>query len=299
MSVVFNLQRYSLHDGPGIRTTVFLKGCPLRCWWCHNPESQSPDPELVIRAERCTGCGACARVCPHGAIVDVSGILVYSREKCAFCGKCAAVCVSQSRVMLGREKTVEQVMAEIVRDTIFYDESGGGVTFSGGEPLSQPDFLADLLDACRKQGISTAVDTCGFVAKDTLLGIAQKTDLFLYDLKVMDSVKHERYTGVPNAVILDNLRALSETASAVIVRIPLVPGINDDEENLTATGRFLADLSDSWPVSILPYHDTGSHKYARLGKLWRMGSTASPTEKACAQASRILEGFGLTVSIGG
>lgn len=297
--MIFNLQKFSLHDGPGIRTTVFFKGCPLQCWWCHNPESQAPGRELMIRAERCIGCGECARNCPHGAIGNGPGGLATRREKCAVCGACAVVCGPQARVMTGREETVAAVLAEIEKDLVFYDESGGGVTFSGGEPLSQPGFLLELLMACRERGIHTAVDTCGFASRDTLLGIAGAADLFLYDLKVMDRARHERYTGVSNELILDNLGALAEKHPAVAVRIPLIPGVNDDAKNIMETGRFLSRVPNIRQVTVLPYHPTGMAKYAGLGKVYRLGDTAPPPQQVVDRARRILQGCGLTVSIGG
>lgn len=201
--LVFNIQKYSIQDGPGIRTTVFLKGCPLRCWWCHNPESLSPKPEIVILEARCRLCGECLQVCPNDAIFAENGGFRYDVEACALCGTCVEACPSGARQMVGTRMTVPEVMAEISKDRIFYDDSRGGVTFSGGEPLMQPRFLRDLLAACRAQSIHTTVDTCGFGTREYLLSIAPLTDLFLYDLKAIDEAKHLQYTGVSNSSILD------------------------------------------------------------------------------------------------
>lgn len=209
--VVAHIQRFSLHDGPGIRTTVFLKGCPLNCLWCHNPESRASRPEIMVVESRCIRCGRCASVCPNQLASDSIAFDQQPGAVCRLCGACVKACPSAARQMVGRQMTVGEVLDEIRRDTIFYDDSQGGVTFSGGEPLAQPQFLGSLLTACAAEGIHTAVDTCGFAAAEQVLAMAARADLILYDLKMLDDAKHTRLTGVSNALILDNLRAAART----------------------------------------------------------------------------------------
>jgi len=297
--MIFNLQRYSLHDGPGIRTTVFLKGCPLRCRWCHNPESQDPRRELLLYPERCIGCGACLAHCPHGAVREVEKRLLTDRSRCRACGSCVPSCAAGARALTGREVTPDTVLAEIEKDLVFYDTSGGGVTFSGGEPLAQPHFLEEMLTRCRERGIHTAVDTCGFASRETIGAVARYTDLFLYDLKLMDEGRHREHTGVSNRPVLENLAFLADHHLRVIVRFPLVAGVNDDEANVHATGRFVASLPEIRRVSILPYHHTARAKYERLGRPYRPGTDGPPSDAVVMRTRAILEEYGLGVTIGG
>ncbi|MGI6619997.1 MAG: glycyl-radical enzyme activating protein [Bacillota bacterium] len=300
--IIFNIQKYSVHDGPGIRTTVFLKGCPLRCKWCHNPEGLSCGPELVVFQTRCVGCGMCVRACPTGAVSLSRNtsvrISVTDRAKCTVCGRCAGVCPTQAREVAGTPTTPDWVMEQVLKDRIFYEQSGGGVTFSGGEPLMQPGFLLELLKRCKAEGLHTAVDTSGYVPWDSLEQTAPLTDLFLYDIKLMDSIRHLEYTGVSNQPILDNLERLSRAHNAVIARIPVIPGVNDDAGNIEATGQFLAGLG-IMKASILPYHNIGSDKYARLGKRYALKHIERPSDEAIWRLKDRLEGFGLAVKIGG
>jgi pyruvate formate lyase activating enzyme len=297
--IVFDIKKFSIHDGPGIRTTIFFKGCPLRCWWCHNPEGLAPEPELMVQANRCIKCDACLDVCAHGAISWDGDEVFTDAEKCVRCGACVAACYAEARQIVGREMTVTQVMAEIERDVPFYDESSGGATFSGGEPLLQWDFLLELLRACKARGIHTAVDTCGFAPWEVLDGVREVVDLFLYDLKLMDDARHREFTGVSNALILSNLQALSQRGHDTVVRLPLIPGINDDEENLQKMGSFAAALPSLIRIDILPYHGLGDEKYGRLKKPYNLSETRPPPEEKVAEAVRILEGFGLQVEVGG
>ena len=297
--MVFDIRKYSLHDGPGIRTTVFLKGCPLDCWWCHNPESKAFAPELVYRAERCIGCGACVRSCPREALMFSAQGVWRHKDRCNTCGVCAAVCPSEALEVAGRPMTVGEVMKEVRSDILFYDESGGGVTVSGREPLSQPDFLVELLRACGAEGIHRAVDTSGYAAWEVVARVAEVTDLFLYDLKLMDPEQHRHYTGVDNAPILENLKALSAARARISLRLPLIPGINDHRENIEATGALAASLPGVEWVSILPYHAGARDKYRKMGLDYRLPQTLPPSAHTVEQVKGQLEAFGLTVRIGG
>ena len=299
MGIVFDIKKFSIHDGPGIRTTVFFKGCPLNCWWCHNPESQAAEPELMVRPGRCIRCGACVDACPQRAISCQDGAVSTDLLRCTRCGTCVEACTAEAREIVGREMSVDQVMAEIERDVPFYDESGGGVTFSGGEPLAQPDFLLALLRACREKEIHTALDTCGFAPWEVLDGVREHVDLFLYDLKVMDDARHRTMTGVSNARILENLRALSQAGHEIVLRVPIIPGVNDDQEDVRQIGQFAASLPDLRRVDLLPYHQTAAQKYERLHKAYRLPETCPPSDGRMAEIAHIVQGFGLPVNIGG
>jgi pyruvate formate lyase activating enzyme len=296
---IFQIERFSTHDGPGIRTTVFLKGCPLNCWWCHNPESQLHAPELVYRENRCIKCWSCVSACKENAISRSGDELFLDQEKCNLCGDCVRVCESQAREFVGREVTAAEVIAEVEKDVAFYDESGGGVTFSGGEPLAQADFLFRLLEDSKEREIRTAVDTCGLTGRKTLEKAAKLVDLFLYDLKIMDEAKHIYYTGASNRLILENLADLSALGSNILVRVPIVPGINDDAENISEMGHFLASLPCPPPVTLLPYHRAGIHKYARLGKSYALPETQPPSLARLAEIGEGLHRYGLRVTARG
>ncbi|MFW6082685.1 MAG: glycyl-radical enzyme activating protein [Chloroflexota bacterium] len=294
---VFDIKRFSIHDGPGIRTTVFLKGCPLTCWWCHNPEGQALQAELILRPERCIGCGACLDVCKHGAVLRLEDRFSTDRERCTVCGACVEVCYAGARELVGREMTCSELMNEIERDAPFYDQSGGGVTFSGGEPLCQPDFLREILQACKQRSLHTALDTCGSVRWRILDEIRDYVDLFLYDLKLMDDKRHRAVTGVSNTPILSNLRALSQHGHAIILRIPIIPGINDDRENIEAIGAFAARLNSAPHVDLLPYHQIGRHKYHQLEKKCPLPQTDPPGDEPLANIAQQLREHRLEVSI--
>nr|AIZ01119.1 putative pyruvate formate-lyase [bacterium enrichment culture] len=297
--VIFDIKRYSIHDGPGIRTTIFLKGCPLSCWWCHNPESQSAFSEVIYRPDRCIGCGACEAVCPVGAIALTQRGYVADPDRCTGCGECARVCPAEAREMIGRVVNVEDILKEIEKDVLFFDESGGGVTFSGGEPLSQPGFLGEILKACRERDIHTVVDTCGFAPREAFEKIEPFVRLFLFDLKIMDPEIHRNFTSVSNELILSNLQWLSDQGAKVIIRIPVIPGVNDNEENMEATGKFLAGLPSRPEVNLLPYHASAREKYRRFGIPYRMADISPSSGERMKELSDRLAQFGLAVSTGG
>jgi len=286
---IFNIQKYSIHDGPGIRTTVFLKGCPLACWWCHNPEGQAQTSETIKFEGRCIKCGECLQVCK--VKTDV--------RRCSRCGACVAVCPAGARQMTGRKMGVDEVVRVVMEDEVFYRESGGGVTFSGGEPLTQGEFLVGLLDACHGRDLHTAVDTCGYVPLDQLLKVAALTDLFLYDLKIMDDARHLEYTGVSNALILDNLRTLSSKHDNIWIRLPIVPGFNDSPGHIEAIADFLVTLSGIRQVNLLPYHEMGLSKGERLGRKSSRERLAPPATSVLEQGAAILRKAGLKALIGG
>jgi len=295
---VFNIQRYSIHDGPGIRTTVFLKGCPLNCWWCQNPESQLSGQEMVFWEDRCIGCGACSLNCPSGAIRMENKKPVTDKNKCNLCGECSRICPAQVREMIGKKLTAEEIIKEIEKNLVFYEESGGGVTFSGGEPLGQSEFLEGLLNGCREKKIHTAVDTSGYVSWEILNKMIPKVDLFLYDLKLMDNERHKKYTGVSNELILENLKKLSSVHNNIFVRFPVIPGINDDCQNIKEIGKFLSSLKIT-QVNILPYHHIGIDKYKRLERTYKLATTQPPSEEKLSEVSAILRKFNLNVKLRG
>jgi pyruvate formate lyase activating enzyme len=299
VGIVFDIKRFSIHDGPGIRTTVFFKGCPLDCAWCHNPESKTAERERMFWEGRCIRCGACQAACEQEAIAFDGAYPITYEERCTLCGSCVQACHAEARQIIGREMTVSQVMSEIERDVAFYDESGGGVTFSGGEPLMQPEFLRQLLRACREQEIHTAVDTCGFAPWEVLESLRNDVGLFLYDIKLLDDARHRQFTGMSNTLILSNLRALAARGHHLIVRVPVIPGINDDQESLNQVGAFASTLANLDRLDILPYHHTAASKYERLGKSYDLSRLRPPTEERMAEIAETLGAFGLQIRIGG
>jgi pyruvate formate lyase activating enzyme len=297
--MIFNIQRFSIHDGPGVRTTVFLKGCPLSCLWCHNPEGQSAEPQLIFRENRCDACGECAAVCPVRALSLADGLLVVDEETCTQCGRCVAACAAGALELAGREATVAEVMVEVEKDRLFYDQSGGGVTLSGGEPLLQPDFLVELLRACREREIHTALDTTGHAPAEVVRRVAASVDLFLYDLKLVDGARHRALTGVPNGLILENLRHLVRDGRTVILRVPIIPGVNDDEQNLEQIGGLARSLSGRQRIDLLAYHHFAAEKYTRLRREYRLPALQPPSSQRMAEIAAGLAGLGLAVNIGG
>jgi pyruvate formate lyase activating enzyme len=296
---ITHIQHYSIHDGPGIRTTVFFQGCPLGCWWCQNPETRVGRPQLFFDARKCQGCGACVQACPTAAVAVRDGVSRTDRTRCDGSGACVNVCPNEARSLTGRTASAGEVFDEAAADAIFY-EGEGGVTLSGGEPLAQPDFATALLELCRAHHIQAVVDTCGYADWPTVERVLGRASLVLYDLKHMDPDRHLAGTGVPNGVVLENARRLHhELRVPMRIRVPIVPGMNDDEKNLEATGRFVAgDLDPSVPVHLIPYHRFGVSKYALLEHDGG-GAADPPTADRMERLRTLVASFGLAVTIGG
>lgn len=266
MKNITNIQKFSIHDGDGIRTTVFFKGCPLKCEWCHNPETQKFEKEMQVDREKCTGCGACAAVCPNGAIHMEEGRPILDAEVCVFCGKCTRFCPTGAREVIGQEYTVKELVKELMKDQMFYEESGGGVTLSGGEVMSMDmDYLLAVAKELKRQDVTLTIDTCGFVPYEKFQELLPYVNTFLYDVKVIDPELHKKYMGTDNALILENLVRLAKDGARIYIRIPTVKEVNGNEENMKETIAFLQE-HDIHPaqINLLPYHDTGSGKYRKL-----------------------------------
>ncbi|OGF67700.1 MAG: hypothetical protein A2Y62_11185 [Candidatus Fischerbacteria bacterium RBG_13_37_8] len=298
--IIFDIKRYAIHDGPGIRTTVFFKGCPLSCYWCHNPEGQRAQPELVYNRAVCLRCGECVRHCAADFLLqNERGHIVLPVKECPECGECAKVCPSQALEYIGKLMSVEEVMSEVDKDRLFYEESGGGVTFSGGEPFAQPEFLEELLIRCRAKKYHTTVDTCGYVPGVVLARIAPLVDLFLFDIKIMNTEVHRKYMGRANWGILENMKRLAKAGKTIMIRIPVIPGITDTEQNLNDMIAFLKKLSDIHEVALLPFHAAGEAKYKKLRRRKPVRNIMPPSEAKMNDLRRLFENNGFSVKIGG
>ena len=297
---IFDVMRYAIHDGPGVRTTIFMKGCPLQCWWCHNPEGISSSNDLAYFEYKCISCKTCQNICPTKAIKFEGNQQIIDRNICTKCGACAETCPTGALKIIGRTISLKELMAIIERDTILYDTSGGGVTFSGGEPLFQPIFLLEAIKECKNRKIHVALDTSGYAHPEVFKSIAGNVDLFLYDLKLLDDFNHRRYTGVSNKFILENLAYLVKNRGGkdVIIRFPVVPQITDTDENIESLLGLLRLLDGLEEVDLLPFHDI-SEKYMRIGKKYLMPFHSAPSEEKLIHIKRKIEAIGLRVKIGG
>lgn len=297
-AVIFNVQKYSVHDGPGIRTTVFFKGCPLKCAWCHNPESHSPKYELMFNVDRCVGCGKCASRCPEGAITIVDGKSFIDKEKCKICHKCSDCCPNSAIEYVGEECTSNEIFSRVLKDQIFYDESGGGVTFSGGEPMMHVDCVAEVAQRCKDRGIHVAIETSGFAPWSSFEKIVDKVDLFLFDIKLVDNELHKQYVGADNHIILENIKKLSDLNKRIWIRMPMITGINDGEENLDLTMDFLKTIQFEH-INLLPYHSIGKGKYTKLGREYKLQYIEQPSPERMEELAQKFRNKGFKVKIGG
>jgi pyruvate formate lyase activating enzyme len=297
--IVFNIQSYSLHDGPGIRTVVFFKGCPLKCAWCSNPESQRSSPELGIMRERCRGCRKCVEVCPEGAITILEdGTVLTDRVKCIVCGTCEEACPYRARQIYGRQISKEELVEEIEKDMPFYIRSGGGVTFSGGEPTVQYDTLLAVLKACKRKFIHTAVETCGYITdRKKIDDLLQYLDLVLYDIKCIDDELHKKYTGASNRIILENARHIASAGKEMIIRVPVIPGFNDREDEIRRIAEFVLSLVSVKEINLLPYHELGKSKYGMLDKEYGIGEETDLSEEKVDKLKAVIQSCGLVCRI--
>lgn len=298
--LIFNIQRYSVHDGPGARTTVFFKGCPLRCLWCSNPESQKICPEIAYNSSKCIKCYRCVDACPNKAIYvkNKEDFITINRKLCNNCRGywCIEECYQGALELIGRYITVEDLLKEVKKDSLLYRNSGGGVTLSGGEPTSQPDFILHWIKRCRESGIHTVLDTCGYADWETMKKIIKNVNLVFYDIKHMDPVMHKKLTGVSNSEILKNAKLISEEQVPIVIRIPLIPGYNDSKENLEKTADFIKKVGVK-EVNLLPYHRLGIEKYKKLNKIYKLNEVLPPTDEYLQNIKEFFNSQGLLCSV--
>jgi pyruvate formate lyase activating enzyme len=296
-NLVTNIQGYSIHDGPGIRTVVFFKGCGLACRWCSNPECISPQPETGFIKNLCTKCGRCADICPEKAlVVQDNGFPRIDHQKCTGCGRCSEVCSYKALALYGKPLSPEEIFDTVARDKMFYDASSGGVTVSGGEALLQPEIVKRLFEKCRASGIKTCIETSGFASGAALKQVLPYTDHILFDLKIMDTEKHKQYTGQPSDVILANAKTAAESGVEMLFRMPLVPGVNDDENNIKETASFLRSVKKN-NIELMPYHRLGKGKYDSLGKKYPMGDLPPATTEKIDEVKKDFEKEGITCTV--
>ncbi|MBQ7337212.1 MAG: glycyl-radical enzyme activating protein [Clostridia bacterium] len=279
IGTIFNIQKFSINDGPGIRTTVFLKGCPLHCLWCHNPESHRIEPELFYNENKCVGCRECARACPYGCHTFPDGKHCFDRSRCIQCGKCADICPSAALETVGMRRSVEDIMTEVLKDRVFYETSGGGMTVSGGEPMLQFDFTLALLKSAKEHGLHTCMETCGYTDEDKLRAVAPYVDLFLYDYKETSPARHKQYTGVSNRRILKNLRTLNDMGCDIVLRCPIIPTLNDRDDHFAGIATLASRLPHVTEINVEPYHPLGSGKAAMLGREYALPDLTFPAEE--------------------
>lgn len=298
--LIFDIKKYAINDGPGIRLTVFFKGCNLSCQWCHNPESMSPKVQKMYNVSKCIGALKCIEHCPNDALELTSEGILTNYDACSLCGKCAEVCPTKAFELLGSNITISDLMKEIDNEAVFFDQSGGGVTFSGGEPLMHADYLLEALKACGKRYYHRVVDTTAFASMKTLLEVAEHTELFLIDLKVMDSKKHKEFTGVSNKKILANIQEIAKTSCDIIFRIPLIKGVNTSKENIVKTATFIKSLAgDRTIINLLPYHSIAENKHIKLGAPNKFNSFDAPSEKEISEIISVFKSYGVTATVGG
>lgn len=295
--IIFNIQRFSIHDGPGIRTTVFLKGCNLQCFWCHNPESVSCKREIQFFPDKCIGCGKCFIICPVHAHQVVDGQRVFRRELCTVCGRCAETCFSEALTIAGKIMTVEEIMQEVEKDRDYYERSGGGITFSGGEPLLQKKFLYELLRESQKRGFHTAVDTAGNVPWETFEHILPYTDMFLFDIKLFSDEKHRNATKTGCGKIHENIKRLAESGSKIWVRVPVIPGTNDDMEEMNGIASLIKKLDKIERIELLPFHKMGGSKYKSLGREYMANELEPPGRELMDRLVGVFRDNGLNVTL--
>jgi pyruvate formate lyase activating enzyme len=293
--LVFDFKHFAVHDGPGIRTTVFLKGCSLKCQWCHSPESQSTNPEIMVHPEKCIGCGSCVEECPKNAVIS-PGII--DAKVCNLCGKCIEACYPGALELIGKNIQVTEILDEINKDRLLYEASGGGVTLSGGEPAQQSKFTYKLLKALKKNGYNTVLDTCGYTTWDNLKKILKYVDLVFFDLKHMNPIKHKKFTGVSNELILSNLKQIVGLGKFTRIRVPLIPRFNDSEEHLRGLSKFLRELPVE-TVDILPYHKMGVSKYDSLNREYKLKDIKLHKKEQLMEIKNLISSYGLNVSVAG
>jgi pyruvate formate lyase activating enzyme len=296
---IFNIQKFSVHDGPGIRTTVFMKGCPLRCRWCSNAESMNPEPEIGYLKALCDLCGECSSACQRQAITVTENEVKINRDECNACGTCVEVCPCDALTVYGRNVSVQDVFDEVYKDMRFFSGSAGGVTVSGGEPLRQPDFVVALLRKCKEKGIHTCLDTTGYATRNDFEKVLMYADMVLFDLKMMDSASHRQYTGVPNEQIKENAIFAASKEKDILFRIPLIETVNSDRRNIEATAEFISSFGEKKPVELLPYHKLGIAKYGTLGREYQGSTLRTPSEQEIDYCRKIFENYGIECHIGG